>query len=174
MVRWRESLDKRWSEWKRVEFEVTDTLAGRKVLRVSGPRTPRIATPAVKMVRSSELDHASGSFEAGLACFCLGELSPDERSAFLAAWHERLHTGAMVVIADRRSEGCGTAFELHELFAALGTSVDVRVGRTFWWARYELPPKVKASCSNEKAVDTCPRGQTSTAYVHRANDVEQV
>ena len=40
MVRLRESLDQRWSEWKRVENAVTRTLAGRNVLRVSGPRTP--------------------------------------------------------------------------------------------------------------------------------------
>ncbi len=138
MVRLRESLDQRWSEWKRVENAVTKTLAGRNVLRVSGPRTPRITTPAIKMVRSSELTSVAGSFEAGLACFCLGELEADERSAFLQAWHERLHTGATVVIADRISEGCGTTFELLELLTPLGTQLDVQIGRTFWWARYEL------------------------------------
>ncbi|MFC5651302.1 hypothetical protein ACFPYJ_19750 [Paenibacillus solisilvae] len=141
MVGLKESLDQRWSEWKRVEYAVTKTLAGRNVLRVSGPRTPRITTPAVKMVRSSELTSVAGSFEAGLACFCLGELAPDERSAFLEAWHDRLRTGATVVIADRRGEGCGTAYELHELLNPLGVQLDVQIGRAFWWARYQLRPQ---------------------------------
>jgi hypothetical protein len=100
-----------------------------------------MAAGAAKAVRPVELDDVDGTFEAGLACFCLGELSPGERQAFLQAWHERLGEGATAVLADRRSEGCETAFQLHELFAPGGTRLDVKVGRTFWWARYEVRPK---------------------------------
>jgi hypothetical protein len=150
MAKWRDSLEERLAqrlaEWKQVEHAVARTLAGRRsVLRVAGPRSPVIATRAAKAVRSEELRDVKGTFEAGLACFCLGELSPGERRAFLQEWHERLGEGATAVFADRRSEGCETAFQLHELFAPSGTRLDVKVGRTFWWVRYEVRPNNHSS-----------------------------
>ncbi|WP_308637246.1 hypothetical protein [Paenibacillus silvisoli] len=137
MAGWRDSLENRREEWKKLEHALTDTLAGRRVLRVTGPRTPRLSTPVTKTVRQEELAGISETFDAGLACFCLGELSKTERVRFLQDWHDRLAAGATVVMADRRSEGCETPIELHDLFAPLGRKLDVQVGRTFWWVRYE-------------------------------------
>ncbi|SDX86711.1 hypothetical protein [Paenibacillus sp. CF384] len=136
MAGWRDSIESRRAEWKKLEVGLTDTLAGRRVLRVSGPRTPRLTTPVTKAVLQEELKAVADTFDAGLACFCLGELPAGERQRFLEAWHERLASGAIVVMADRRSEGCATPIELHDLFAPLGSKLDVQVGRTFWWVRY--------------------------------------
>ncbi|MFC4098828.1 hypothetical protein [Paenibacillus xanthanilyticus] len=138
MQRWRETLEERWNEWRQVEDALSRALEGRRVLRVAGPRTPRLLPPATKTIRSGQLTGLSGTYEAGLACFCMSELKVEERHAFLEAWHARLGEGAMVVIADRRGEGCSSAFELHQLFAEVGTALDVQVGRTFWWVRYEI------------------------------------
>ncbi|MBB3113851.1 hypothetical protein FHS18_005964 [Paenibacillus phyllosphaerae] len=136
MGRWRETLEERWNEWRLVEEAVSRTLDGLRVLRVVGPRTPRPLPLASKAIRSAELRRFSGSYEAGLACFCLGELKAEERLAFLEAWHERLGAGATVVIADRRGEGCESVFDLHQLFADTAAQLDIQVGRTFWWVRY--------------------------------------
>ncbi|UVI30533.1 hypothetical protein [Paenibacillus spongiae] len=138
MGRWRNSLEERWNEWVQVEDAVSLTLAGRSVLRVAGARTPRLLTPASKAVRITELNRVDGKYEAGLACFCLGEMPVEERPVFLAAWHERLGAGATAVLADRRSEGCESAMELHEMFAPVAAQLDVQVGRTFWWVRYRV------------------------------------
>ncbi|MCQ6561871.1 hypothetical protein [Paenibacillus mendelii] len=138
MGKWRNSLEERWKEWVQVEDAVSQTLAGRSVLRVAGARTPRLLTPATKAVRVTELSQVDGTYEAGLACFCIGELPSEERPVFLAAWHKRLGEGATAVIADRRSEGCESAIELHEIFAPVATQLDVKMGRTFWWVRYRV------------------------------------
>ncbi|SEO84159.1 hypothetical protein [Paenibacillus sp. OV219] len=137
MSGWRDSLEKRRVEWRKLEYAMTDTLAGRRVLRVAGPRSPRLTTPVSKAIRQEELAAVAETFDAGLACFCLGELSPQQRAQFLQNWHSRLATGATVVMADRRSEGCATPVELYDLFAPIGIALDVQVGRTFWWVRYK-------------------------------------
>ncbi|WP_274648492.1 hypothetical protein [Paenibacillus humicola] len=147
MAKWRESLDARREEWKQVEEALSRTLAGRSVLRVGGPGAPRLAAPASKSVRSGELAGVEGTFEAGLACFCLRELPAAERRDFLNLWHSRLRDGATAVLADRRGEGCETAFQLHELFAPAGTTLDVQVGRTFWWVRYKVKKPIDAARS---------------------------
>ncbi|NBD27063.1 hypothetical protein [Paenibacillus glycinis] len=137
MARWRDSLEKRFAEWRRLEYEVEDTLAGRRVLRVAGPRTPRLTTPVSVAVKQAELNAVEEKFQAGLACFCLGELSGEERRAFLRLWHERLESGATVVLADRRGEGCETPAQLRDLFTPHAKALNVQVGPTFWWVRYE-------------------------------------
>jgi hypothetical protein len=136
--RWLNSLEARWNEWAQVEEAMSRTLAGRSILRVAGPRTPRLNSSGVRTVPAADLTRVEGTYEAGLACFCLGELTAEGRAEFLNNLHGRLKEGATAVLADRRSEGCGAAFELHELFAPVGTKLDVQVGRTFWWVRYEL------------------------------------
>ncbi|WP_219834886.1 hypothetical protein [Paenibacillus sp. R14(2021)] len=137
MAKWRDSLEKRFTEWRKLEYALEDTLAGRRVLRVTGPRTPRLATPVSVAVKQKELHAVAEKFEAGLACFCLGELSREERTAFLASWHDRLDAGATVVMVDRRGEGCDTPVELHNLFGPHAKGLDVQLGPTFWWVRYE-------------------------------------
>ncbi|MBM7567635.1 hypothetical protein [Paenibacillus sacheonensis] len=137
MAKWRDSLERRFKEWRRLEYAVEDTLAGRRVLRVSGPRTPRLTTPVSVAVKQAELGAVEEKFGAGLACFCLGELTGEERTAFLKAWHDRLESGATVVLADRRGEGCETPDQLRDLLTPHARILNVEVGPTFWWARYE-------------------------------------
>ncbi|MBO7748604.1 hypothetical protein I8J29_30950 [Paenibacillus sp. MWE-103] len=137
MAKWRDSLERRFMEWRRLEYAVEHTLAGRRVLRVAGPRTPRLTTPVSVAVRREELGAVEETFQAGLACFCLGELTAEGRAAFLRAWHERLEAGATVVLADRRGEGCETPAELADLFGPHAKALNVEVGPTFWWVRYE-------------------------------------
>ncbi|CAH1199335.1 hypothetical protein PAECIP111893_01319 [Paenibacillus plantiphilus] len=140
MLGWRDGLEGRWREWKQLEDALGRTLAGRTVLRVAGKRPPRGMTTGAgaHSMRLSEGQEAAGAYNAGLACFCLGELDTEGRAAFLENWHKRLQSGATAIVADRRGKGCETAFELHELFAAGGTGIDVQVGRTYWWVRYEV------------------------------------
>ncbi|MBW7477782.1 hypothetical protein K0T92_24020 [Paenibacillus oenotherae] len=138
MAGWRNSLEGRWREWKGVEEAVNRTLAGRKVLRIAGSRSPRLQGQKFNSIQAPELAGIAGNYDAGLACFCISELPSEQRIEFLAAWHERLSRGATAVVADRRGEGCETAFELRELFAAGATKLDVQMGPTFWWARYEV------------------------------------
>lgn len=139
MAKWQDSLEKRFTEWRRLEHAVEGTLAGRRVLRVAGPRTPRLTTPASVAVKRAELYAVGEKFEAGLACFCLGELSGDERAAFFRDWHDRLDAGATVVLADRRGEGCDSNAQLQELFKPHAKELRVQLGPTFWWVRYERP-----------------------------------
>ncbi|QHW32010.1 hypothetical protein GZH47_15120 [Paenibacillus rhizovicinus] len=137
MAKWRDSLERRFTEWRLLEDAVEDTLAGRRVLRVAGPRAPRLKTPVSVAVRQAELGAVEEKFKAGLACFCLGELTGEERMTFLNAWHARLESGATVVLADRRGEGCETPAQLRDLFTPHAKALNVQVGPTFWWVRYE-------------------------------------
>ncbi|MFC4811990.1 hypothetical protein [Paenibacillus sp. GCM10023250] len=136
MSKWRDSLERRFMEWRRLEYAVECALAGRRVLRVAGPRTPRLTTAVSVSVRREELGAVAETFPAGLACFCLGELTAEGRAAFLRAWHDRLEAGATVVLADRRGEGCETPAELADLFGPHAQALNVEVGPTFWWVRY--------------------------------------
>lgn len=139
MPGWRDNLEGNWREWKQLEDALSRTLAGRTVLRIVGKRGPGLRIAAdTDSAKAPECRSTVESYNAGLACFCLGELDREERAAFLANWHERLPPGAMAVVADRRAEGCETAIQLHELFAAGGTGIDIQVGRTYWWVRYEV------------------------------------
>lgn len=136
MSGWRDGLEGRWREWKQLEAALSQTLAGRTVLRVAGRHRPSLMIAAG--TDSAKAPEWHNTYNAGLACFCLGELGSEERTAFLANWHEWLPSGATAVVADRRAEGYETAFQLHELFAAGGTRIDIQVGRTYWWVRYEV------------------------------------
>lgn len=138
MLGWRDGLEGRWREWRQLEAALGRTLAGRTVLRVAGKRTPRVMKTGAPSMQLPEGQDTSGTYNAGLACFCLGELDTEERAEFLANWHKQLQSGTTAIVADRRGRGCETAFELHELFAAGGTGIDVQVGRTYWWVRYEV------------------------------------
>ncbi|MFQ5510910.1 MAG: class I SAM-dependent methyltransferase [Candidatus Krumholzibacteriia bacterium] len=85
--------------------------ASREMLSIARDRSPRGAAVEYLLADAYDLQDLAGKFDAGLAGFWLSHVPKAMMSVFLAGFHSRLETGAVVFMIDNfRRPGRGGEF----------------------------------------------------------------